>query len=51
MSPTEIAEILKAEFADAIGEVVVEGEHPCATVAADRLHTVAQFPATTRAWR
>ncbi len=43
MSPTEIVEILKAEFADAITECAVEGDHPCAAVAADRLHVVARF--------
>lgn len=43
MSPSEIADILKAEFGDAIADVVLDGAHPCATVAAERWHAVAQF--------
>lgn len=43
MTPQEITDLLKAQFADAITEVVVEGEHPCATVAAEQWSAVARF--------
>ena len=43
MTPQEIADILKAQFGEAVTAVVVEGLHPHVAVAPERSHEIALF--------
>lgn len=43
MTPEEVCQILKSEFATAIEEALLDGCHPCAKVARDRWVEVARF--------
>lgn len=42
-NPSDVFELLNAEFADAVRDAIADGLHPSITVAAERWHDVALF--------